>query len=150
MMAAVFPLSDGTLAYEIIGSSRGAAPPGTGKCHRVTLAPSHYLFRSFSLYRPMPASPSPQPRALVFDLDGTLVDSVPDLAEALNRVLAMRGRDTLSRSAVRSMVGDGVPKLVERGFAATGGAPDDLPAQIETFPGIYEKAATGHTDRTST
>src|SRR3546814_8486890 len=92
MMAAVFPLSDGTLAYEIIGSSRGAAPPGTGKCHRVTLAPSHYLFRSFSLYRPMPASPSPQPRALVFDLDGTLVDSVPDLAKALNRVLAMRGR----------------------------------------------------------
>src|SRR3546814_14153911 len=93
----------------------------------------------------MPASPSPQPRALVFDLDGTLVDSVPDLAEALNRVLAMRGRDTLSRSAVRSMVGDGVPRLVERGFAATGGVPGDLPAQVETFLGIYEKAATVHT-----
>src|SRR3546814_18133543 len=87
----------------------------------------------------MPTTP---PRALVFDLDGPLVDSVPDLAEALNRVLAMRGRDTLSRSAVRSMVGDGVPQLVERGFAATGGAPDDLQAQIETIRGIYDKAPT--------
>src|SRR3546814_4460715 len=43
------------------------------------------------------------------------------------------------------MVGDGVPRLVERGFAATGGVPGDLPAQVETFLGIYEKAATVHT-----
>jgi len=59
---------------------------------------------------------------LVFDLDGTLVDSVPDLANALNEVLRERGHEALSRAEVAPMVGDGVPALVARAFEARGGS----------------------------
>ena len=58
---------------------------------------------------------------LIFDLDGTLVDSVPDLTWALNQVLGERGYKPLTSAEVSPMVGDGVPALVERGFAARGG-----------------------------
>ncbi len=58
--------------------------------------------------------------AVVFDLDGTLIDSAPDLRTAVNRMLADRGRRGLGLGAVTAMVGDGVHKLVERALAATG------------------------------
>ncbi len=58
--------------------------------------------------------------AVVFDLDGTLIDSAPDLRTAVNRMLAEQGRRTLGLGAVTAMVGDGVHRLVERALAATG------------------------------
>lgn len=60
------------------------------------------------------------PRVLVCDLDGTLVDSVPDLMAALNRRLAVRLTPALPRATVASMMGDGPRKLLERGFATRG------------------------------
>jgi phosphoglycolate phosphatase len=63
-------------------------------------------------------------RVLVLDLDGTLVDTVPDLAAALNRLMALRGLPAFSEAETAAMVGDGVAKLVERAFAARGRAPD--------------------------
>lgn len=79
--------------------------------------------------------------ALILDLDGTLLDSAPDLAAALNRVLAEAGRATLAETRVRGMIGSGSRRLVERGFAATGGPPDDLDAALARFLAIYEAAA---------
>lgn len=64
------------------------------------------------------------PKAIIFDLDGTLVDSAPDLEAAINRMLARAERRALSIDEVTGMVGDGVGKLVERALAATGGLPD--------------------------
>jgi phosphoglycolate phosphatase len=61
---------------------------------------------------------------VVFDLDGTLVDSVPDIAAAVNRMLAARGHAPLSEPAVAAMVGDGLQPLIDRVFAAFGSAPD--------------------------
>jgi len=61
---------------------------------------------------------------LVFDLDGTLVDSVPDIAAAVNRLLAARKLSALSTPAVAAMVGDGLHPLIERIFAAHGTTPD--------------------------
>jgi phosphoglycolate phosphatase len=61
----------------------------------------------------------------LFDLDGTLVDSVPDLAAAVNRLLQSRGLAPLPAKAVASMVGDGVAVLLARAFAARGTVPDD-------------------------
>ena len=63
-------------------------------------------------------------RTLVLDLDGTLVDSVPDLAAALNRLMAARGLAPFSHAEVASMVGDGAAALVDRAFAARHTAPD--------------------------
>jgi phosphoglycolate phosphatase len=58
--------------------------------------------------------------ALIFDLDGTLVDSLPDLRVALNGMLLGLGRRQLAASEVRVMIGDGTRALVQRALAATG------------------------------
>lgn len=62
--------------------------------------------------------------AVVFDLDGTLVDSIPDVVGAMNRLLAEHKRRTISLDEGRAIVGDGAAALIERAFAATGAAPD--------------------------
>ncbi|HTQ70330.1 MAG TPA: HAD-IA family hydrolase [Acidocella sp.] len=59
-------------------------------------------------------------RAVIFDLDGTLIDAAPDIASKLNRVLAAEGHETLTLAEVRAMIGDGAKMLVERAFAARG------------------------------
>ena len=61
---------------------------------------------------------------LVFDLDGTLVDSLPDITAALNRMFAARHLPALSRAQVMPMVGDGLHPLIERAFAVQGVPPD--------------------------
>ncbi len=60
------------------------------------------------------------PRAILFDLDGTLIDSLPDLATALNALLAEAELAPLERAEVRGMIGHGVGHLVASGFAARG------------------------------
>lgn len=64
------------------------------------------------------------PRALLLDLDGTLIDSAPDIADALNHVLADRQRNALPEPVVRTLIGHGIPRLVERAFVETGGPLD--------------------------
>jgi phosphoglycolate phosphatase len=61
-----------------------------------------------------------QPLTLVFDLDGTLVDTAPDLCGAMNAVLALYDRPPVPIAEVRNMVGRGARKLIERGFEFTG------------------------------
>jgi phosphoglycolate phosphatase len=82
-------------------------------------------------------------KAVIFDLDGTLVDSAPDIQVAINKLLAEEGRRLLTLEEVSAMIGDGVPKLVERAMNATRAedAPDDLPTLTRRFLGFYE----GHT-----
>ena len=90
----------------------------------------------------------------LFDLDGTLVDSVPDLAAALNRLMAARGEPPFSRTDVAAMVGDGAAALVAKAFAARAMPPDPaaLPAfladygahavvETRAYPGIAEALA---------
>ena len=77
--------------------------------------------------------------ALVFDLDGTLVDSMPDLRAALNVMLAELRRRELTPDEVRSMIGDGARALVERALAATG-AVTDFEAAHQHFLQAYEAA----------
>jgi len=75
---------------------------------------------------------------LVFDLDGTLVDSVLDLRAALNEMLRERGRRALSPPEVQRMIGDGVPTLVARALAASGADPAEAPMALSRFLEIYE------------
>ena len=63
-------------------------------------------------------------RTLVFDLDGTLVDSLPDLKSALNRLMAARGFAPFGDAEVARMVGDGAQVLLDRAFSARGASAD--------------------------
>jgi phosphoglycolate phosphatase len=59
-------------------------------------------------------------RAVVFDLDGTLIDSLADIAAAVNHVLTWRGLENLPPAQVEGMIGDGAKVLLDRAFAARG------------------------------
>lgn len=76
---------------------------------------------------------------IAFDLDGTLVDTAPDLVGALNDTLAEVGHPPLPFDAVRLMVGRGARALLERGFAAAGDPLDATraPPLVERFIAIY-------------
>lgn len=58
------------------------------------------------------------PAAILFDLDGTLVDSVPDIAGALDTLFIQQGWTPHSLPEVKAMIGGGVPKLIERALHA--------------------------------
>jgi len=83
---------------------------------------------------------------VLFDLDGTLVDSAPDLHGALNHSLARAGRDLVDLTHVRNMVGQGARVLLERGLAATGGLPsaDVFEELVEEFFDYYEDHLIDH------
>ncbi len=81
-------------------------------------------------------------RFAIFDLDGTLVDSLPDLLQALNKLLAEHGRRTLAADEVRRMVGNGVHKLVERGFDAPG---EPAGERLNDLAGRFMQLYAGHT-----
>lgn len=68
------------------------------------------------------------PATVVFDLDGTLVDTAPDLCAALNYALEVLGRPGVPAADVRHMVGHGARKLLENGLAASGAV---TPALVE-------------------
>jgi phosphoglycolate phosphatase len=72
---------------------------------------------------------------IVFDLDGTLVDSRRDLAESANAVLAASGCGPLPEEQIGRMVGDGAATLVSRAFAAANGAKP--PDALDRFLAIY-------------
>jgi len=64
------------------------------------------------------------PPILVFDLDGTLADTAPDLIGTLNVLLAREGLPSQAPVDARVFVGAGARALIERGFAAAGAPPD--------------------------
>lgn len=78
------------------------------------------------------------PATIVFDLDGTLVDTAPDLCAALNHALGVLGRPAVPADDVRHMVGHGARKLLEKGLAATGTMrPDLVEAGVAPFLAYY-------------
>ena len=85
------------------------------------------------------------PPELVFDLDGTLIDSVPDLHACINRLLDSEGRRLLEIPELTRMVGDGVPVLVRRAYEATGGLPDNLEDRVRRYLVLYGAALADKT-----
>lgn len=63
------------------------------------------------------------PRAVLFDLDGTLVDTAPDLGDALNRMLQQRGRPALAAHAIRAQASHGSQGLIRLAFGVADGDP---------------------------
>lgn len=79
-------------------------------------------------------------RAIAFDLDGTLVDSAPDLAVAANRMLVALGERELAEERVAAAIGDGIDALVARTLAESAGAAPDaeaLAAAADIFRELY-------------
>jgi phosphoglycolate phosphatase len=79
------------------------------------------------------------PRIVVFDLDGTLVDTAPDLIAALNFVLDREGLPPLPFKSARNMIGAGARKLIERGLEVGGRAvtQDELARLTRDFVAYY-------------
>ena len=69
--------------------------------------------------------------AVLFDLDGTLIETAPDLCGALNHTLAQAGRAGVALDQVRHMIGDGARAMLRLGLEATGQSPSD--AEIERW-----------------
>ncbi len=67
---------------------------------------------------------------LVIDLDGTLVETAPDLHAALNHVLAREGLDPIPLDEIRSMIGDGAKALIRKGLAWNGAV--DIGPRLDT------------------
>ena len=86
---------------------------------------------------------SESPRLIVFDLDGTLIDSRRDLADAANALLESEGAAPLSEERIGRMVGDGAATLVARAFEASG---VERPADaLERFLALYDARLLNHT-----
>ena len=81
---------------------------------------------------------------IVFDLDGTLIDSRLDLAESTNEMLASYGAVPLPVDRVAMMVGEGARVLVERALAAAG-LDSAEPDALARFRAIYDRRLLGHT-----
>ena len=71
---------------------------------------------------------------IAFDLDGTLVDTAPDLVGTLNAILAEEGLRPLPMAHARDLIGHGAKRLLERGFLAAG---EPLPQA--RMPGLFDR-----------
>jgi phosphoglycolate phosphatase len=86
-----------------------------------------------------------QPALVVFDLDGTLIDSAPDMHRAVNLVLADLGCPPLALDEIRTMVGDGASALIARALAARQCVTADPSKALAGFLEHYEADPTAFT-----
>src|ERR1700748_2685086 len=79
--------------------------------------------------------------ALIFDLDGTLVDTAPDLLAATNAVMASQKLPLIPPETLRHMVGFGARSLIEQAMEAVGRvlAPEELPPLLDIFMAHYRE-----------
>ena len=83
-------------------------------------------------------------RLVVFDLDGTLVDSQKDIADAANALVVELGGMPLSDEAIAAMVGEGAAVLVKRALTAAGLDPA-APGALDAFLRLYDERLLRHT-----
>jgi len=83
-------------------------------------------------------------RLVVFDLDGTLVDSARDLADSVNALIRELGGQALPEPAVIDMIGDGAATLVGRALDAAGVDPHP-PDALDRFLALYDERLLVHT-----
>ena len=77
-------------------------------------------------------------KTVLFDLDGTLLNTIDDLADAGNWVCAQHGWPTFTVEQFKHMVGNGIPKLIERFSPESARTPDQLAATLAEFTARYD------------
>lgn len=88
----------------------------------------------------MPSRDDQRIGAVIFDLDGTLVHTAPEIRVALNRTLVELGYGTLAHDAVEDLIGRGIASTVERALALVGAPADtDIPGAIVRFEALYNE-----------
>lgn len=82
---------------------------------------------------------------IVFDLDGTLIDTAPDLVESLNHTIAVRDLAPVVYEDLTHLVGQGARVMIQRAFALRGAplAEEDVPALLDRFIEHYEAGMPG-------
>ena len=83
--------------------------------------------------------------AILFDLDGTLIDSVPDITLAVNELMALDGLAPFADDDIRRMVGYGLTVLVQRAYAARQFTSPQPDARLDEMRSIYGRHLTGRT-----
>ena len=83
--------------------------------------------------------------AVIFDLDGALIHSTPDIAAAANRILVEDGAPALPEAVVAGMVGGGAPRFMERAYAAAGLSLQDYPDALNRFLAAYHAGPVSKT-----
>lgn len=94
------------------------------------------------MVRVLRSIPVKQLKLLVFDLDGTLIDSAQDLCNSVNATLEKFGRETLPDETIAGFIGNGAMMLVRRAIEAADGAPvdeDSLTQAHAFFLGYYRE-----------
>lgn len=93
-----------------------------------------------------PVSVTRNATAVIFDLDGTLVDTAPDIAAALNRMLADHGLPALGVARVEALTGEGALVLVEKAYLTLGTpvSPQRARADMTTYLEYYRQAPVEH------
>ena len=80
----------------------------------------------------------PALKAFIFDLDGTLIDSLADIAESINRMLDARGYPRCEKEVFKQMVGDGMEKLVERALPESVRSDELIKVCVEEYRAHYD------------
>jgi len=78
-------------------------------------------------------------KAVLFDLDGTLLDSIEDMGDSLNHVLVQNGFPTHNRDAYRRFVGDGATNLIRRALPEGKRTDMIINSCLEAFLEVYDK-----------
>jgi phosphoglycolate phosphatase len=86
----------------------------------------------------------PEPRGVIFDLDGTLIDSAGDIAAAVNHALVENGRKSLPMATIRRFVGDGARSLCARAVGLPERHPD-VDQVLDSYLAFYLAHPTDHT-----
>lgn len=75
--------------------------------------------------------------SIIFDLDGTLVDSLPDIAAALNNVMVAEGHEPFDSEAVKGFIGGGIPALAARAMEARAIPPSESERLTRAIRAVY-------------
>lgn len=144
-IVSVFSLTSASTRLTAYLSLSRVFPPSPHETQLIKRVPTLSATNSTKL--PCPLPPAPQGGTIIFDLDGTLVDSVRDLLPALNYTIGKEGLDPISREQIGQVVGKGALKMVAQAYNLQGRNLDE-PTQTRLLDVFLERYGSHTSDET--